>query len=101
VGEFIGNLKGKGLILLEVKNDFSFDDDMLLMRREGIYALDCVFYGADSQQLLVAPGSGYHVWFQLPDEIKPHYGFLLKQQKVQAKTSCGDTLCQCGYRLSV
>ncbi len=96
VGEFSGELNAQGQALLQVKNRFSFDDELLLMTPQGITALDSVFYAADGQQLLVAPGSGYQVWFQLPDGIKPDYGFLLKQQKVQAKTSCGDTLCQCG-----
>ncbi len=96
VGEFSGELNARGQALLQVKNRFSFDDELLLMTPQGITALDSIFYAADGQQLLVAPGSGYQVWFQLPDGIKPDYGFLLKQQKVQAKTSCGDTLCQCG-----
>ena len=96
VGEFSGELNAQGRALLHVKNRFSFDDQLLLMTPQGITEIESVFYAADGQQLLVAPGSGYQVWFQLPDGIKPDYGFLLKQQKLQAKTSCGDTLCQCG-----
>jgi putative protease len=96
VGEFSGELNAQGQALLQVKNRFSYDDQLLLMTPQGITEIDSVFYAADGQQLLVAPGSGYQVWFQLPTGLSPHYGFLLKQQKVQAKASCGDTLCQCG-----
>jgi putative protease len=96
VGEFSGELNAQGQALLQVKNRFSFDDQLLLMTPQGITALESVFYAADGQPLLIAPGSGYQVWFQLPDGMSPDYGFLLKQQKVQAKASCGDTLCQCG-----
>lgn len=96
VGEFSGELNAQGQALLQVKNRFSFDDQLLLMTPQGITALESVFYAADGQPLLIAPGSGYQVWFQLPDGVSPDYGFLLKQQKVQAKASCGDTLCQCG-----
>jgi putative protease len=82
--------------LLQVKNRFSFDDELLLMTPQGITALDSIFYAADGQQLLVAPGSGHQVWFPLPDGVKPEYGFLLKQQKTHAAATCGDTVCQCG-----
>ena len=96
VGEFSGELNAQGQALLQVKNRFSFDDELLLMTPQGITALDSIFYAADGQQLLVAPGSGYQVWFPLPDGVKPEYGFLLKQQKTHAAATCGDTLCQCG-----
>lgn len=96
VGEFNGELNAQGQAMLQVKNRFSFDDQLLLMTPQGITELKSVFYAADGQQLLVAPGSGYQVWFQLPDGVSPDYGFLLKQQKVQAITPCGETSCQCG-----
>lgn len=96
VGEFSGELNAQGQAMLQVKNRFSFDDRLQLMTPQGITEIDSVFYAADGQQLLVAPSSGYQVWFQLPAGVSPHYGFLLKQQKVQAKASCGETLCQCG-----
>jgi len=96
VGEFSGELNAQGQAMLQVKNRFSFDDQLLLMTPQGITEIDSVFYAADGQQLLVAPGSGYQVWIQLPEGVSPYYGFLLKQQKVQAKASCGETLCQCG-----
>jgi putative protease len=96
VGEFSGELNAQGQALLQVKNRFSFDDQLLLMTPQGITALESVFYAADGQPLLVAPGSGYQVWFQLPDGVSPDYGFLLKQRKVQVKAICGDTLCRCG-----
>jgi putative protease len=96
VGEFSGEFNAQGQALLQVKNRFSFDDELLLMTPQGIRKLESAFYAADGQQLLVAPGSGYQVWFQLPAGVSPDYGFLLKRQKVQAKATCGDTLCQCG-----
>lgn len=96
VGEFSGELNALGQALLQVKNRFSFDDQLLLMTPQGIRALEPVFYGADGQQLLVAPGSGYQVWFQLPAGICPDYGFLLKQHKIKAAVTCEDHLCQCG-----
>jgi putative protease len=96
VGEFSGEFNAQGQALLQVKNRFSFDDQLLLMTPQGIRKLESAFYAADGQQLLVAPGSGYQVWFQLPAGVSPDYGFLLKRQKVQAKATCGDTLCQCG-----
>lgn len=96
VGEFSGELNAQGQAILQVKNRFSFDDQLLLMTPQGITEIDSVFYAADGQQLLVAPGSGYQVWFQLPAGVSPHYGFLLKQHKVQPQPTCGDTLCQCG-----
>lgn len=96
VGEFSGELNAQGQALLQVKNRFSFGDQLLLMTPQGIRDVEPVFYAADGQPLLVVPGSGYQVWFQLPDGIKPDNGFLLKQQKHEAISGCEDTLCQCG-----
>ena len=87
VGEFSGELNAHGQVMLQVKNRFSSDDQLLLMTPQGITEIESVFYAQDGQQLLVAPGSGYQVWFQLPAAVSPHYGFLLKQQKVQAKAT--------------
>lgn len=96
VGEFTGELNAQGQAMLQVKNRFSFDDQLLLMTPQGITALEAVFYAQDGQQLLVAPGSGYQVWFQLPEGVSSQHGFLLKQQRVKVKAACGETSCQCG-----
>ncbi len=96
VGEFSGEINAQGKALLLVKNRFSVGDRLWLMTPQGTTELEPVFYGADGQQLLTAPGSGYQVWFQLSAGTKPDYGFVLKQQKLEVQSSCEDTSCQCG-----
>ena len=97
VGEFSGELNPQGRALVQVKNRFSADDELWLMTPQGLTAIKPLFYAADGQQLLVAPGSGYQVWLQLPEGMNPQYGFLLKQQKAQAEQArCQESSCQCG-----
>lgn len=96
VGEFSGEMNALGQALLLVKNRFTADDQLVLMTPQGCKELQPVFYGADGEKLLVAPGSGYQVWFQLPEGISPHCGFLLKQQGIQVDSGCGVSSCQCG-----
>lgn len=96
VGEFSGEMNALGQALLLVKNRFTADDQLVLMTPQGCKELQPVFYGADGEKLLVAPGSGYQVWFQLPEGISPHSGFLLKQQGIQVDSGCGASSCQCG-----
>lgn len=97
VGEFSGELNPQGRALVQVKNRFSADDELWLMTPQGLTAIKPLFYAAGGQQLQVAPGSGYQVWFQLPEGMNPQYGFLLKQQKAQAEQArCQESSCQCG-----
>jgi putative protease len=96
VGEFSGEINAQGQALLLVKNRFTAQDSLLLMTPQGVTKLAAVFYAQDGEELLVAPGSGYQVWFQLPDGASPHYGFLLKQQGMQVESGCGASSCQCG-----
>lgn len=96
VGEFSGELNAQGQAMLQVKNRFSFDDQLLLMTPQGITEIESVFYAQDGQQLLVAPGSGYQVWFELPAGMSPCNAFLLKQQQAQGQTTCEKISCQCG-----
>ncbi|RVT45681.1 U32 family peptidase [Rheinheimera sediminis] len=96
VGEFSGEFNAQGHASLQVKNRFTTEDQLVLMTPEGIQVVDAVFYDQHGQELLVAPGSGYQVWFQLPDGVNPAYGFLLKQQDVQVQSSSGAVSCQCG-----
>lgn len=96
VGEFNGETNAEGRALLQVKNRFTFEDQLQLMTPQGIMPLDSVFYAEDGCQLLIAPGSGYQVWFQLPEGVSPDKVFLLKQQQRQAQPECGGSSCQCG-----
>ena len=94
VGEFSGEFNAQGQALLQVKNRFTAQDQLLLMTPQGVSALEPIFYAQEGEALLVAPGSGYQVWFQLPDGVSPRYGFLLKQLQVQVDS--GESSCQCG-----
>ena len=96
VGEFSGEINAQGQALVQVKNRFSFEDQLLLMTPAGVTPVDANFYAEDGCQLLIAPGSGYQVWLQLPDGISPKHAFLLKQQKMQPEQRCGEKSCQCG-----
>lgn len=94
VGEFSGEFNAQGQALLQVKNRFTAQDQLSLMTPQGTTAVEPIFYAQEGEALLVAPGSGYQVWFQLPDGVSPRYGFLLKQLQVQVDS--GENSCQCG-----
>ncbi|MAD74671.1 MAG: U32 family peptidase [Rheinheimera sp.] len=85
VGEFIGEQDSEGFALLEVKNQFSVGDSLLLMTPEGnqSFTLQALRDKQDNA-ILLAPGACYQLKVKLPKQTDLTFAMLLKQLPVAA-----------------
>ena len=84
VGEFIGEQDNDGFALVEVKNQFSVGDSLVLMTPQGNVAFSLTaMQDKQGQSILLAPGACYQVKIALPRRSELKYAMLLKQLPLQ------------------
>ncbi|WP_372625603.1 tRNA 5-hydroxyuridine modification protein YegQ [Arsukibacterium sp.] len=88
VGEFIGEQDSEGFALLEVKNQFSVGDSLLLMTPQGnqSFTLQALRDKQDNN-IVLAPGACYQLKIQLPLRTDLRFAMLLKQLPAAATTA--------------
>ncbi|MBZ9611817.1 prephenate-dependent tRNA uridine(34) hydroxylase TrhP [Rheinheimera maricola] len=84
VGEFIGGQDSEGFALLEVKNQFSVGDSLILMSPDGnqCFTLQALRDKQD-HAILLAPGACYQLKVKLPQQCDLSHAMLLKQLPAQ------------------
>lgn len=80
VGEFIGEQDADGFALLEVKNQFTVGDELILMTPAGNqrFILTAMRDKQDNT-IVLAPGACYQLKIKLPEAIALQHAMLLKQ----------------------
>lgn len=80
VGEFIGEQDADGFALLEVKNQFTVGDELILMTPTGNqrFILTAMRDKQDNT-IVLAPGACYQLKIKLPEAIALQHAMLLKQ----------------------
>jgi putative protease len=80
VGEFIAEQDSEGFALLEVKNQFSVGDSLILMSPNGnqSFTLQALRDKQDNA-ILLAPGACYQLKVKLPQQTDLRFAMLLKQ----------------------
>jgi len=80
VGEFIAEQDSEGFALLEVKNQFSVGDSLILMSPAGnqCFTLQALRDKQDNA-ILLAPGACYQLKVKLPQQTDVRFAMLLKQ----------------------
>lgn len=85
VGEFIGGQDSEGFALLEVKNQFSVGDSLLLMTPQGNQSFTLQsLRDKQNNAILLAPGACYQLKVKLPKQTDLAFAMLLKQLPVAA-----------------
>lgn len=84
VGEFISEQDSEGFALLEVKNQFSVGDSLILMSPNGnqCFTLQAL-RDKQNNAILLAPGACYQLKVKLPQRYDLSHAMLLKQLPVQ------------------
>ncbi|KKO49791.1 protease [Arsukibacterium sp. MJ3] len=84
VGEFIGEQDSQGFALLEVKNQFSVGDTLILMSPNGNQRFTLrALRNKQDNDIVLAPGACYQLKVQIPLQIDLHFAMLLKQLPLQ------------------
>uniref|UniRef100_A0A486XVR9 Protease n=1 Tax=Rheinheimera sp. BAL341 TaxID=1708203 RepID=A0A486XVR9_9GAMM len=80
VGEFIGEQDSEGFALLEVKNQFSVGDSLILMTPAGNHGFTlAVLRDKQNNAIVLAPGACYQLKVKLPQQTDLRFAMLLKQ----------------------
>lgn len=92
VGEFITEQDDAGFALVEVKNQFSVGDNLILMTPHGNvpFCLEAML-DKQGQSIVLAPGACYQVKIALPLRSELKYAMLLKQLPLAAVTEPADS----------
>lgn len=88
--QFVGEVTGrneKGLVEIEVKNRFDVGHQMELMTPQGNinFTLDAI-ENKKGEQMAVAPGNGYTVYIDIPEDIDVSYGLLMRNLEPSQNT---------------
>ncbi|GAB2931158.1 prephenate-dependent tRNA uridine(34) hydroxylase TrhP [Rheinheimera gaetbuli] len=88
VGEFIAEQDSDGFALLEVKNQFSVGDSLILMSPAGNQSFTLqALRDKQNNAILLAPGACYQLKVLLPMRIDLRFAMLLKQLPVAVEVS--------------
>ena len=80
VGEFIAEQDSEGFALLEVKNQFSVGDSLILMSPNGNQSFTLqALRDKQNNTILLAPGACYQLKVKLPQQTDLRFAMLLKQ----------------------
>ena len=80
VGEFIAEQDSEGFALLEVKNQFSVGDSLILMSPNGNQSFTLqALRDKQNNAILLAPGACYQLKVKLPHQRDLRFAMLLKQ----------------------
>lgn len=92
VGEFITEQDDAGFALVEVKNQFSVGDSLILMTPQGNvpFCLEAML-DKQGQSIVLAPGACYQVKIALPLRSELKYAMLLKQLPLAVATEPADS----------